>query len=201
MRTQWCREHIDEVGENCGLSTSAITEVKQVAEFCTAHLAFANLPTRSIRPLLRERNEEIKARAISSISKSLESGKHPITGKHLKKGRLTEVDVKKVIEQKDRELRLEAMAEARDNHIEEIATPETPPEENENKQSATVQKELSEEPILERRRITNTDKIQYLTDNILKPEHIKTLQAVIDSGEATDLLDALYLLLDAARID
>jgi len=43
------------------------------------------MSTNALQPLINEKNEEIKGKAISSIQKALESGKHPVTGKYSKK--------------------------------------------------------------------------------------------------------------------
>lgn len=117
MRAQYCREHLtDEVVEACGLSRQTRDEVRQVTRFVELHADFSALPTKPILTLIRIKEPEVKARVIASVTKALETKKHPITGKHLIKGRITEADVKQVIAQKDRELRLELQAESRDTH-------------------------------------------------------------------------------------
>lgn len=106
MRTQYCREHIDKTAEECGLSDDTVTEVKKAADFCDVHAEFSDFPTASLRPLIREQDENIRDIAISSISKSLESLKHPKSGKFIKK--LTEKDVRLIIEQVRSEIKKEA---------------------------------------------------------------------------------------------
>ena len=97
MRLQWCRDHIDEVKEACALSNDAVIEIKKVNKFVEEYPDFAVLPTRVIRTVFRVRDDPVREKVISSVLKSLKSGKHPITGEFLKNKRLTERDVKKVI--------------------------------------------------------------------------------------------------------
>lgn len=47
--------------------------------------AMADLPERAVRPLIREKDPEIKENVIQSVRKSLKSGKDPLSGKFTKK--------------------------------------------------------------------------------------------------------------------
>jgi uncharacterized surface protein with fasciclin (FAS1) repeats len=106
-RLQWCRDHIDDVAENCCLSTDVVKEVKDVAMFCDEHAAFADLPTRPIRALIRIKDEQVRDRAISSVKKLLNLPKSQDTGRFIKS--ITEKEVKKIIEDVEIEVRNEAM--------------------------------------------------------------------------------------------
>jgi hypothetical protein len=95
-RLQWCREHIDEVQEACGLSRTAVVEVKEAAKFCDEHEQICQLATSAIVPLMKERDDHVRDIAILAVSKSLESSKHPSSGRFVKK--LTEKDVRLIID-------------------------------------------------------------------------------------------------------
>jgi hypothetical protein len=105
MRSQWCREHIDEAALNCGLGKDTVSDVKKAAAFCVDHQDMSDCSTRSLMALIDIRDDPVREKAISSISKSLESGKHPLTGQILKDKRLTEREIKKVIEKAELEVR------------------------------------------------------------------------------------------------
>jgi len=53
MRTQWCREHIDEVEANCHLSKEAVRKVKKAAVFCAKYPAFTECPTNVLDEILK----------------------------------------------------------------------------------------------------------------------------------------------------
>lgn len=97
-RTQFCRNITPEKLRACGASERVIKELQDVGFFCIQHPAFAQTKTRPIKRLMRIPDPEIKEKAISSIEKSLESGKSPVTGKFTGQKAVTEKEVKKVIE-------------------------------------------------------------------------------------------------------
>lgn len=66
---------------------------------------FVDCGTKAIMALIRIVDDPVREKAISSISKSLESGKHPLTGKILKDKKLTEREIKQVIEKSEMEVR------------------------------------------------------------------------------------------------
>jgi len=105
MRSQWCREHIDETAENCGLGEATVSDVKKAAEFCVEFPEISDCSTHSIMTLIRCSDDSVRDNAISSIRKSLDSGKHPLTGKAIKTKRLSEKDIKKVLEKSELEVR------------------------------------------------------------------------------------------------
>ncbi|MDD5048173.1 MAG: hypothetical protein PHH09_04525, partial [Methanoregulaceae archaeon] len=78
-RSQYCREHIDKVAEMCGLEKSTVSDVKQAAAFCDEHSDLSDCSTRAIMALIRVRDDMVRERVISSVKKSFESGKHPLT--------------------------------------------------------------------------------------------------------------------------
>lgn len=79
--------------------------MKKVAAFCASNSQFCDCGTAAIYRLISIRDEPVRQKAISSISKALESNKHPLTGQILKDKRLSENDIKKVIENSEREVR------------------------------------------------------------------------------------------------
>jgi len=107
MRTQYCRDHIDKVAEECGLGPDTVSDVKKAAAFCDEHPDLSDCSTRAIMALIRIRDDPVREKAISSIEKSFESGKHPLTGQIIKKKVITEREVKKLIERAEIEYRKE----------------------------------------------------------------------------------------------
>lgn len=105
MRSQWCREHIDEAAEKCGLGKDTVSDVKKAAAFCVDHEDMSNCSTRAIMALIDIRDDPVREKAISSISKAFDSNKHPVTGQILKDKKLTEREIKKVIEKAEMEVR------------------------------------------------------------------------------------------------
>jgi hypothetical protein len=101
-RLQWCREHIDEVQEACGLSRQAVDEVKQAAKFCVEHADFSALPSKPIIALIRVKDEQVKQNAIRHVENALKR-ETPMGGKYTKT--LTEREVKKIIEKAEIEVR------------------------------------------------------------------------------------------------
>jgi len=73
MRAQWCREHIDEVQENCDIGRTTVSDVKQAAKFCSFHVEFSTTSTSAIMLLLRIRDELVKERAISLAENALKT--------------------------------------------------------------------------------------------------------------------------------
>jgi hypothetical protein len=104
-RLQWCRDHIDDVAENCELARTTVVEVKQAAAFCDEHVEFSTLPTKPILTLIRIKDEQVRDRAISSVKKLLNLPKSQETGRFVKS--ITEKEVKKVIEDIEIEVRNE----------------------------------------------------------------------------------------------
>jgi len=72
-------------------------------------VTIVTLSENAAQPLIRITDKDIREKALSSISKSLESGKHPKTGKFLKDKQITEKMVESVIEDIEIEIRNEAM--------------------------------------------------------------------------------------------
>jgi hypothetical protein len=103
-RLQWCREHIDEVQEACGLSRQAVDEVKQAAKFCVDHADFSALPSKPIIALIRVKDDNVRDKAISLVENVLKS-KTPTGGKRVKS--LTEREIKKIIGIAEGEIRSE----------------------------------------------------------------------------------------------
>ena len=105
-RLQWCRDHIDEVKENCELSRQTVDEVKQAAKFCDENADFSALPTKPILTLIRIKDDVVRDRAIIKCRERL-IGKIGAGRGNTKE--LTEKDIKKVIEDIKIEVRNEAM--------------------------------------------------------------------------------------------
>ena len=71
---------------------------------------FLKISAWALRPLINEKNKQIKQNAILSISKSFKSKKHPITGKFMKK-KLTQEDIIGVLNKSREEVRREMIVE------------------------------------------------------------------------------------------
>lgn len=107
-RSQYCREHIDKVAEACGLEKSTVSDVKQAAKFCDERSEFSDCSTHAIMALIRVKDEQVRERAISLAQNALNVST-PTGGKVRKS--LTEREIKKLIEQADKEVRKELMKE------------------------------------------------------------------------------------------
>jgi hypothetical protein len=115
MRSQWCREHIDETAKECGLDDKIVSEVKTVAKFCASAPAFADCGTRPIYRLISHKDEDVRNRAISLAEKSL-NGITPTGGK--KRPKLTEPEVRKIIKKAEMEVRGELVEKIKaENHV------------------------------------------------------------------------------------
>jgi hypothetical protein len=73
----------DSCADACGLDDETVRQVKSVADFCEGKPEISGLSTNAVMPLIRIQDEEVRDKAISSVSNALKSGKHPITGKFL----------------------------------------------------------------------------------------------------------------------
>jgi len=131
MRAQYCREHIDETAEACGLEDVTRKRVKKIAEFClTQPEQICSLATDTIHTLISIQDSAVRDKVISSVSKSLESGKHPITGEQMKKKgnfyRLPNSIVEKVIfREMQNKLNVESHTQNGNGNTTESTEPET----------------------------------------------------------------------------
>lgn len=139
MRSQWCREHIDEAAEKCGLGVDTVSDVKKAAKFCATASEFSDCSTAAICALISIRDDPVRDKAILSVSNALKSGKHPLTGEFLKDKRLPEKTIKKVI----RKVEMEVRGELTEKYKEEKqAGPEKEPEKD---RVADASKSITEE--------------------------------------------------------
>jgi hypothetical protein len=209
MRTQECRLNIDKAADACGLDDETVRQVKSVADFCEDKPEISGLSTNAVMPLIRIQDEDIRDKAISSVSNSLKLGKHPITGKFLKKNRLTERDITKIIDTIIKEVRV-GSAQTDDDFIggdaiTKIETPENksdpepdPPQKQITEPDKAVEDTQKQHFAQEQNQIiSDRNKITYLIKNILTANHILFLREMIKSGEADDELDALIKILDS----
>lgn len=59
----------------------------------------STLSESGVRPLIREKDPEVREKAIESVKKSLKTGKHPVTGRFMgKKERITHKDVEQIVQ-------------------------------------------------------------------------------------------------------
>ena len=102
MRTQWCREHIDQTAKECGLKKSVVSEVKLAAEFCSEYSAFAECGTRAVTALIRVKDKAVRENAISLAEATL---KEKLRTGGSKKKLLSEKEIKDIIKRSDLEVR------------------------------------------------------------------------------------------------
>jgi len=95
MRTQWCRSHIRETAEKCGLDDYTVARVERVTEFVEKHPQFCDCSTDAIEPLIKIRFDNLRDTAISLAEKRL-SEKTPTGGKKHKS--LTRDQIKQIID-------------------------------------------------------------------------------------------------------
>ena len=70
MRTQDCREKVDWLVAHCGLSEESKRELSEAWDFCECNPEISGLSTNALRPLIREKDPEIQAEAISAMRKA-----------------------------------------------------------------------------------------------------------------------------------
>jgi len=68
MRTQYCREHIEKVAEECGLSDDTVRSVKKATQFVEGHPEFSNSSTKAILTILYIKDNCIKDVVVSKLS-------------------------------------------------------------------------------------------------------------------------------------
>ena len=117
VRCDWCkiRENIEILKQLCEKDDDTWRDMEKVADFVKRHPTIVELTGGAMRPLMRETNEQIKQKAILSISKALESKKHPITGEFCNK--LTEKDISATINKIKIETGLEPVPERKEMGI------------------------------------------------------------------------------------
>ena len=102
MRPQWCREHIDETAEHCGLSDDTVTDVKRAAKFCSTVPEFSDCGTDAIMALIRIKDDPVRDKAISWAKNALNSETHVGKNKRIK---LTRREIQKFIQKAELEVR------------------------------------------------------------------------------------------------
>lgn len=117
-RNEECCRKVNWLTEHCDLDIEVARELNKRNKFIDDHPEITGISTNALRPLIRETNEQIKQKAILSLSKALESKKHPITGKFCNK--LVGKDVLATISKIKIETGLEPISERKE--IESIDT-------------------------------------------------------------------------------
>jgi hypothetical protein len=123
MRAQYCRKHIDQTAKECGLEKKTVDEVKRVADFCDQHSEISDLSSHAIMPLIRERNGEVREKAILSVKNLIELRKDAKTGKFKKK--ITQRDIRAVLNDVRKEI-LPPQAQEETTKEESASKVETP---------------------------------------------------------------------------
>ena len=84
-------------GNFCEKHPDTAREIDKLLDFIDEHPDLSVLSAKAVRPLIREKDEEVRDKAIESVKKSLESKKNPVTGRFTNKPP-TNRDVVAVIE-------------------------------------------------------------------------------------------------------
>jgi len=96
MRTQWCREHVDQIAQECGLDESTVQEIKKATDFCNENPEFSKCATRAITTLLRVGDANVKTKSIQ-FAKNVLQRRAPNGG--VIKAVFTEPEIKCIISQ------------------------------------------------------------------------------------------------------
>lgn len=93
-RCDWCKEpeNVEKLKELCAKGDRTWREMKQVAEFCKQHGGIPPLSGEAIIPLIRERDDEVRQKAIQKISEGA------IGKQHAGRGHKKKITAKKVVE-------------------------------------------------------------------------------------------------------
>jgi hypothetical protein len=227
MRAQWCREHIDEVAEKCGLKKSTVYEAKHAEKFCESNSAFAECGTRAISHLLRVRDDSVRNLAISLAENALNE-LTPTGGK--KCDRLTEPEIKKIIKKaeigvngevpkkKKQEIETQpvkvrpqpgvfksdkSLSEPQSLSPAIILQEPTPckqesgPESDHDRRQRIAELVTKKQlPTWKPRHIARGELIYELIDQHLSEKQLSALQALVESGDADDEIDAILRIID-----
>jgi hypothetical protein len=71
MRTQWCREHADQLVEKCGMSLSEAIKSKTAVGFCKEHPAFMDCATNTIIAITKISDSIVKNKTIADAERIL----------------------------------------------------------------------------------------------------------------------------------
>ncbi len=161
-RRKWCREHIDQVAEKCELSKSTVWEVKQADKFCDEYSDFSECPTKAIIRLIRIKDKEIRALAISLGQNFLK--RETPSGCRINK-EITEKQAKEFIEKAELEIRKTIQKpQEDDNGSMRPDVVETPPKEIiEDRHETTPTEKEDSIPVIEEK----TPKIHTLLENLM----------------------------------
>jgi len=77
VKSQWCREHIDETAKQCGLDDKTVRETKQAAIFCEKHPILEPLATDTVLVIARMRSPVDQEAIIKKIGGSIRAGGRP----------------------------------------------------------------------------------------------------------------------------
>lgn len=77
MKSQWCREHIDETAKHCGLDDETVRVTKQAAIFCEKHPVLEPLATDAVLAIARMKSLADQDTIIKKIAGSIRAGGRP----------------------------------------------------------------------------------------------------------------------------
>lgn len=94
MRSQWCRQNIQKVIEECGLSQASGEALKNAAKFCEINPEFAKCPTSVITRILSIKDTNVRKGTLQEAKKTLRR-KTPTGG--FITDRFTEPEIRRII--------------------------------------------------------------------------------------------------------
>jgi len=200
MRSQWCREHIDETAKNCGLQKSVVADVRSAAKFCVDHSDMSECSTRTILALIRVRDDPVRERAIS-LAENVLKDTTPTGGK--KKTRLTERQVKKLIERADREVHAELsdVSETTKSSLMSESEPKTVPSNSSVVpvvDAAPVPTNSEEQPVSE---ILYTTERPWALNWVPTEKQLKYIEYMVKSGNFSSRVEVVSFALDLMMIE
>jgi len=77
VKSQWCREHIDETAKHCGLDDETVRVTKQAAIFCEKHPVLEPLATDAVLVIARMKSPAGQDATIKKIEGSIRAGGRP----------------------------------------------------------------------------------------------------------------------------
>ena len=96
MRAQYCREKIHDIQKHCEVGAKYVKEVDKACDLAKMVPEIEPLATTALTALLRERDVDMRNKAISTVRNAMITKKNPITGKFFT-DRLTEKEVKAIL--------------------------------------------------------------------------------------------------------
>lgn len=116
-----CRQTAERSKKACLVSEEQKRRERKFVEFVDENTPMGDLTERTIRPLINEKDDDIKDKVVESVEKSIKAGKDIVTGKFTKK-KPTEKKIKEVIKKVKAEARKTEVDTYISQHKDEVRT-------------------------------------------------------------------------------